>query len=159
MPWKRTVQWPPCPLCPMTRFIFIVSKILTRTRLLERSTSPFTKLFSKCPQCLSFDFRSKNGKKRDCVTKRYRWPIETKFGGYRVGEMIDLKYKILDSGWSWWQLKICYGRNEETQILYNEEQRSRRVEFGTFRKRMQRLETTTLGSCEVKFENQRKRQR
>lgn len=24
MAWKRIVQWPPCPLCPQTRFIFIV---------------------------------------------------------------------------------------------------------------------------------------
>lgn len=93
-----------------------------------------------------FSFRekfkeSKNGRKHGCVTIRYQWPIDTKFGRYRVDEMVDLKYKILNSGRSWWQLKICYRRNEEIQMLYNEEQRSRRIEFGTFRKSSAELST------------------
>lgn len=28
MAWKRTVQWPPCPLCPIVRFI--AAAVLTR---------------------------------------------------------------------------------------------------------------------------------
>lgn len=110
--------------------------------------SPFLQAFFKVPPMLIvwFSFRkefkeSKNGGKHGCVTIRYQWPIDTKFGGYRVDEMVDLKYKILDSGRSWRQLKICYRRNEEIQILYNEEQRSRRIEFGTFRKRSAELST------------------
>lgn len=149
MPWKRIVQWPQCPLCPLTRFIFIVSKILTRTRLFDRSfNSSFRQAFFKVPPTLIvwFSFRekfkeSKNGRKHGCVTIRYQWPIDTKFGRYRVDEMVDLKYKILNSGRSWWQLKICYRRNEEIQMLYNEEQRSRRIEFGTFRKSWAELST------------------
>lgn len=35
MAWKRTVQWPPCPLCPIVRFI--AASILTRS---PRSSPP-----------------------------------------------------------------------------------------------------------------------
>ena len=31
MAWKRIVQWPPCPLCPQTRFIFIVHEDSNRS--------------------------------------------------------------------------------------------------------------------------------
>lgn len=80
MAWKRTVQWPPCPLCPIVRFI--AAAVLTR--------APPTFLAAA-----SFERDSKKAVKKQRVERRKSESGQGNFENFERGGEFGIKWRIL----------------------------------------------------------------